>query len=230
MTVNRQRTQELAGGALARAAELGGYLTTGKRHRRQTFAFDGRTYHYHSALYNTTWINERTVELPIVIDAMGRRSGSRILELGNVLAHYGASRHTVVDKYESARDVHNVDVVDFSDEQGFDLIVSISTVEHIGFDEDVKDPDKPARAMRHLAGMLRPGGEGLVTIPLGYNPTLDERLLGADPAFGELCGLRRVSADNRWEQMSIQSLRETRYGTPYPSANGLIVARLQPVA
>ena len=132
----------------------------------------------------------------------------------------------MVDKYEAAPGVLNQDILDFQDARGFDLIVSISTLEHTGFEEEVPDPDKPARAAAHLASLLAPGGTAIVTFPLGYNPALDALVSSEPQTLGEIRGLRRVSADNRWIETEVADLLGARYGSPYPNANALVVARM----
>ena len=47
------------------------------RSRRGSFEFAGRRYPYHSQLYNTTWRNERAVELPIALGFLEGRQGPR---------------------------------------------------------------------------------------------------------------------------------------------------------
>ena len=56
------------------------------------------------------------------------QENKKILEIGNVLNHYFSFNHTVIDKYEEATGVLNVDIVDFDTNEKFDLVVSISTV------------------------------------------------------------------------------------------------------
>lgn len=220
------RARELLGGGLDRSSAWLGYATRGQIHRRRTFVFDGETYHYHAAAHNRTWTNERAVELPIVTRAVARAEGGRVLEVGNVLRHYGVSGHTVVDKYEVAPGVLNQDILDFHDARGFGLIVSVSTIEHIGFDEEAPEPDKPARTAAHLASLLAPGGIAILTFPLGYNPGLDALVASQPQTFGEIRALRRVSADNRWVEADVSDLLGAPYGSPYPRANALVVARM----
>lgn len=127
--------------------------------------------------YNTTIRNERAVELAVAFDWLAGCDGDG-LEVGNVLGHYGIAGHRVVDLHEQAPGVENIDV--FEIHGRFDWIVSISTVEHVGWD-DGRDPTGAAFAVTYLRSLLRPGGELLVTVPLGWNPPLDARLpLGAD--------------------------------------------------
>jgi len=51
-----------------------------------------------------------------------------------VLSHYFAVKHDIVDKYEIAPSVVNEDLVNFKPGKKYDLIVSISTLEHVGWD------------------------------------------------------------------------------------------------
>jgi SAM-dependent methyltransferase len=223
------RARDLLGGAIDRASAAISYATAAQAHRRRTFSLDGHTYHYHAAMYNRTWTNERTVELPVVMAELARCPRARVLEVGNVLAHYGVGPHTVVDKYEAVEGVHNLDILDYRDERGFDLIVSISTLEHTGFEEEVDEPDKPGRVVRHLAELLAPGGHAVVTFPLGYNPGLDDLVTREPETFGRMRGLRRISADNQWTECAVDDLRGVGYGHPYPSANALVVAMIPSV-
>lgn len=125
--------------------------------------------------YNDTIRNERAVELAIVFDWLTSRSGAG-LEVGNVLAYYGHTGHRVVDLYESGAE--NIDVFDVTGT--YDWIVAISTIEHVHWD-DRADPAAAAAAVSHLRTLLAPGGELLVTVPLGWNPPLDVALpLDAD--------------------------------------------------
>jgi len=61
--------------------------------------------------------------------------GKNILEIGNVLSRHIKLEHDILDKYETAKGVINEDIVDFKSEKKYDLIISISTLEHVGWDE-----------------------------------------------------------------------------------------------
>jgi SAM-dependent methyltransferase len=202
-----------------------GFATLGRLMRGREFRFDGRTFPYFVALYNTTWANERAVELPIALDALRRHEGKRILEVGNVLKHYVPSPHDVVDKYEEGDQAHRVDVMDFHPDRPYDLVVSISTFEHIGYDEDVRDPQKVLRAIEHVKAMLAPGGELLISVPLGYNAALDEQIRRGEPAFDETLFLKRTSRLNHWKQVPAAEAEGAKYGEPYRAANALLVGR-----
>ncbi len=173
-----------------------------ERWRRATngyrrFEFDGQSYRYLVDPYNTTWLTERAVEVPIV-EQLVREAESRdqsILEVGNVLAYYGKHDHVVVDKYEQAPGVLNQDIVDFSPGEKFGLVVAISTLEHVGWDERPKTPEKLIVALEKMRALVAPGGKLVVTMPVGYNDYLDKRLRDGDLGFDWLGAVRRR---HRW--------------------------------
>lgn len=186
---------------------------------RRSFMLSGETYHYFAGSYNSAWHNERTVEVAIALRYLHRHQGGRVLEIGNVLAHYVPVCHDVVDKYERHAGVRNVDVLEFSTDDGYDLIVSVSTLEHVGWDEEVDESDKPIRAVAHLVSLLRPGGTLLVTLPLGYNPHVDDALRRRAFDFEDVTFLKRISRDNRWRETAHTDLGLVRYAWPFPAAN-----------
>lgn len=192
----------------------------------RSFTVRGAEYFYFYHAYNETYRNERAVEIPIVWPLVARLAPERVLEVGNVLSHYFPTRHDVVDKFERAEGVQNLDVVDIDAARRYDLIVSISTLEHVGFDEQPKDPGKPARAIDHLRRCLSPAGRLVVTLPIGYNPQVDADLrAGRIPRDGAIC-LRRISRSNRWREVGWDDIQGARYRHPYHNANGLVILTL----
>ncbi|MBI5970620.1 MAG: methyltransferase domain-containing protein [Deltaproteobacteria bacterium] len=195
------------------------YFTVFKKGR---FAFDNRQYDYFYHRYCTTWKNERAIEVPIVMAEVEKRSGKRILEVGNVLSHYFNFPHDVIDKYEKGAGVKNVDVVEFKPPGKYDLIVSISTIEHVGFDETPKDPEKIVRALENLKSMLAPGGVLVSTLPLGYNPNMDSLLKSGRLAFDDRFCLRKAGPC-KWVQAAEDIIGASEYDYAATSANGLFV-------
>jgi SAM-dependent methyltransferase len=198
--------------------------------RREGFSFAGEQYSYLIHHYNTTWRNERTVEVPLAARMLEQRGAARSLEIGNVLGNYiGEARllpeREIIDKYEFAPGVENVDVIDHDPGQPYDVIVSISTLEHVGWDEDPQDSSKAIRAIERMHDWLAPGGELLVTVPLGHHPELDRRLLDGPAMFQGLRFMRRCSADNRWVEAKADEVRGTRYGSPFRFANAIAVGQ-----
>ena len=122
--------------------------------------------------YNETWRYERCVEVPYPRAFLASHLG-RGIEIGNVLSHYGSVTHEVFDKYERGGRVTNIDVVEL-DRHNLDFIVCISTLEHVGWDEPDKDPDKALRALELLRAALAPTGRMLISFRLGHHPTLTD--------------------------------------------------------
>jgi SAM-dependent methyltransferase len=193
----------------------------------RSFTFQGRSFPYFLHPYNFTWSNERAVEIPIVMDALRGCAGGRVLEIGNVLSHYVPARHEVVDKFERGRKVRNLDVLEVGGEAKYDLIVSISTLEHVGWDEEPKDPQKVIRAVHHLTDQLvKPGGRLVVTLPLGYNPPLDHLLAQGALPFTRTTHLRR-SGPTTWREAVWDEVAGCRYGEPWTAASGLVIGEVE---
>jgi len=197
---------------------------------RRKFLFKGQRYSYLYHMYNHTWRNERAVEVPIVWKMVREHPGRTILEVGNVLSHYFPVEHEIVDKFEKAKGVINEDVVDFRSTKRYDLILTISTLEHVGWDEDpgaksniLAEPTKIIKALENLRNHLAPGGKAVVTVPLGYNPQLDRSLLEGKIPFAERHCLKRVSGSNKWREVDWADCEGARYGSPYKFANAIVI-------
>ncbi|MEL7669185.1 hypothetical protein [Methanobacterium sp.] len=189
----------------------------------KTFYFNGKKYNYFYHMYNTTWENERAVEVPIVWEIVKKRKGKRILEVGNVFSNYFSVNYDIVDKYDVASNVINCDVCEFKSAKNYDLIVTISTLEHVGFDENSKEPTKILWAIQNLESLLNTNGELVVTLPIGYNSTLDKLLNNGKIQFTETHYLKRITKDNQWIEVNWDDIANVEYGHPFNSANGLIV-------
>ena len=190
----------------------------------RSFELAGRTYPYYYGRYNTTWHHERAVEIPVAWDIVSRFEPDRVLEVGNVLPHYFKTSHLVLDKDEADPRVVNTDVIDYVTDRRFDLVVTISTLEHVGFDySETAEPGKIVQAIDHLRGLLSPTGHLLITLPMGYNPHLDEFLRAGEIRFDRQLALQRISADNRWREVTWKEIARARYNDPYRGANGLVI-------
>ena len=211
--------EEGAGAVARRMAAWGAGLA---RPPRGEFELGGERYPFARRIYGLTWITERAVEIPVAQRLVERNREKRILEVGNVLSHYGPVTHEVVDKYERAPGVRNVDVLDLASEPAYDLVVSISTLEHVGRDEEPRDPGRAIRALDHLRGTLNPGGELLATVPAGYNPDLDRAL--ADGAH-ELRAMRR----RPWREVDPSEAFQSPYDFLVYSASAVLFVRADPL-
>ena len=191
---------------------------------KRCFQYDGRSLSYFYHRYNTAWRNERTVEVSIALDALAENTARRVLEIGNVLRHYDADTdHVVVDKYEEAPGVLNVDVTEFRSDRSFDLIVSISTLEHVGWDENPRDPEKPLRAISHLKTLLAPQGRLLITVPMGYNAILEHALEDGRAGFDKITYLERTRQSGLWEERLLDRIERRSFNDPYPGAGPVAV-------
>jgi hypothetical protein len=192
-----------------------------------SFTLDGLTYQYVRALYpNRPWRNERAVELALAKDFVDRRRETRTLEVGNVVSQYVDFPHDIVDKYERAVSVRNIDIVDLAGVEAYESLLSVSTLEHVGWDERPRQAGQVEKAYRVMRSSLQSGGEMLLTCPLGYNHELDA-LVAADALdFPSRHFLIRVSKDNRWEEADKGEALGRPYGSAYRNANALFVGRV----
>ena len=191
------------------------------------FEVAGRKYHYfYSFLYNRTWRTERSVEIPVMRDIVQQYRDKDILEIGNTLSYYIRCSHDTVDKYEQTQGVINQDVVDFRPAKRYDLIFSISTLEHVGWDETPKQPEKFVLAVDNLKTLLKPGGTIVFTVPLGYNSFMDQVIRENELKLDGAHYLKRLSM-NKWVEVSAADTADIRYDYPFPAANGIIIGTIR---
>jgi hypothetical protein len=229
-----ERTKTLGMGnplrrAVARLAEFARVriLYLRLRLRTPTFRLLGRRYPIQVSWYNRTWRNERQVELPPILEVVRRTDPGEILEVGNVLAHYGQAGHIVVDKYEDATGTLRVDVVDYHPGRSFRLIVAISTLEHVGWDEPEKDPAKFDLALDHLVRLLAPGGQLWATIPRAHNPGADAFLDHPREGFSVSFLVRRSPRPGDWAEVASATAAANPYRPEIPSAQAIGVVRYE---
>ncbi len=194
---------------------------------RATFTFQGETYNYFCQRYHWTWKNGRAVEVRVSRAIVEKHRGKRVLEVGNVLSHYFPIEHDVLDKYEKAPGVIREDIVDFQPAEKYDLVVSISTLEHVGWDEKSREPEKILTALENLSrNVIAPGGKIVITLPLGYNPDMDTLLLKNKIRFKNIGCLKRISLrNNEWREAQWDELWEegSRYQGGGYGANAIVI-------
>lgn len=195
------------------------------------FIFRNKEYYYF--VHENSWATERVVEIPIVLNYIDKNK--KILEVGNVLSQFVYVKWDIVDKYEKGKGVINEDIVDFKPKEKYDLIISISTLEHVGFNEQVglgemvksddeEDNNKIIEAIINLKNnCLKQNGEIIATVPLGYNKKMDKKLFDNKFGFDELFFLKRISKSNEWKEIEKNDVIEPQYGYPYPCANYICV-------
>ena len=182
----------------------------------QVFNFNGKEYKYFVHTYNDSRHNERAVEVAVALDLLQTHKNAKILEVGCVMPNYFSFKHDVVDKYDEGGDpeVIRCDIVDYNPKKKYDLIISISTFEHIGWDGGIEEKEKGTgkiiTALEHAKTLLESGGVRMVTMPLGYNKELDQLLKDKKLAFDELYCMRRGEY-NEWEQIDLDEALKQDY-------------------
>ena len=181
--------------------------------------------------YNMTWAGERMVEIAIGKMLLDRHANARILEVGNVLSHYFPARQTIIDKFERGPGVTNVDIIDYRPAERFDLILSISTFEHIGFDDETtgSSGDKILACIRHCRTLLSPAGRLILTFPTGYNPDLDRLLRTREIGASQIDCLWRIGRRS-WQPCSLETAFQHPYRSRFPYGNALVVAEFGPLS
>lgn len=196
------------------------------RGTRGSFRLDGEEYPYLFHRHKATWLTERAVEVPVVQRIVDRTRG-RVLEVGNVLTHYRAQRHLVVDKYERAPGILNRDALDLGDLGEFELVVAVSTLEHVGWDEEPRRPEAALDAVTALRERVAPGGRLVLTHPVGYNPHLDDALRSEAVTLERTSALRRAGGRTRWEQVPPEEAWRAPYDFLLYSARAVVIAELK---
>ena len=188
------------------------------------FRFNGRDYKYFYCGFTSG--TERCVEIPIVMgyvnSIMDSKRGVDILEVGNVLPYYHKFNHSVVDKYERGKGIINDDIVTFKPHKKYDLIVSISTIEHVGWDEVPKEPGKILKAIKNIRHLLKSGGSAIITIPVSYNREFDRLYKSGKVKFDEAYYMERTGK-YEWVQSTYKKIKRLKFNSPFPCANGLII-------
>ena len=156
---------------------------------------------------------------------VNEHENKKILEIGNVLSHYFYFDHVIVDKYEKGKGITNIDITEFNPNEKFNAIISISTIEHVGFDEEVKAPGKAFRAIEKVVKLLSENGYALITVPLGYNPEIDDIIRNetVNLHFSKIIYLKRISQLNSWVETTMEDAICRKYGDRYPNANSIAV-------
>lgn len=190
----------------------------------ETFQFQGKDYHYVFQRYCTTWKNERCVVLPIAWDILSeyQKRGKKILEVGNVTSYTYPIVHDVIDKYENTKRIMREDVVEFKTSKQYDLIFSIVTMQHIGYNESPRDPKKVLRAMQNLKNILAHNGKIVILHGMGENKEMDELIKNGLLGFERQYYLMKVSG-YKWKEAGWEDVKDLPYDYWTPSARGIVV-------
>lgn len=190
--------------------------------QRNKFVYSGIQFEYF--LHPYTWNTERAVELPVAHWFLRQNFGKHILEVGNVLSHYYPVSHDVVDKYEPGIRVINSDIVTFVPRRKYDVVVSVSTLEHVGYDEQPQNPNKVRTAFDNIfRNVLKPKGILFFTAPTGYNPFFDKYVRSLfNKSHAKLHFFLRTG-NTSWREASWEKIRNAQYNKPFPCANAIVI-------
>jgi hypothetical protein len=184
--------------------------------------FNGITYSY----INGRFINvgcERDIEIPIIMDLISSYNKENTLEVGNVLNSYGLIDTDVLDKYEIGDGIINKDIRIYKSNKLYHCVVSVTTLEHVGKDDDPKESNGIISAIRNILDLLFDGGCLFFTVPVGYNKDMDQLFRDNKVPVSELYAIKRVSEDNKWEQCSIEDALTHQYGYPFWATNSSLI-------
>ena len=202
-------------------------------HNNDKFILDGKAYNYyfHPRIAKTgpSWKNERAVTIPIIWNVIQeyRSKGKNVLEMGNVLSYTFKVDHDIVDKYEISDGVINEDIVDFNPNKKYDLIVSVLSLQSVGWDEVPQDPPKILRAIEHLKRMLSSDGKIIIAVGWGWNQYFDNLLFEKTFEFEKQLYLKKENG-YRWIQVeNIDGIVESKYNEKIPTATAIIIGTIE---
>lgn len=230
----------------------------------QTFIYRGKALYYNRIRYNNP--TERGIEVSIAFDfLLTAPKSSKILEVGNVLSFYenilsdfiGIRSRRIIDKFEYDLGVDQVDLMDLPSIEKYDVIVSVSTVEHIGqglepsgsYGESIyiRDLEYPLKAICKIYDLLALNGKALITVPFGklldgewyiqfsenYLELLSKKYSIPDDSIS-MTFFKKVSMDEnfsklnqQWQEVDVSELNQTEYNWPFPCANAIAIIELK---
>jgi SAM-dependent methyltransferase len=197
--------------------------------------------------------NERSVEVPWALQRVG--SARRVLDVGCSTSDYLAElaraepiegRRVYGLDPDAPRPIRNVGALKGTivappfPTACFDLILCISTVEHVGLPiyGQHEFPHGDILAMRHMRRLLAPGGRLLLTVPFGraqVNPWFRvydrgglRRLAGGFRMLSAALYRLRPEGEGRYEPCGAADLRGAGYDFEHMRAEGVALAELAP--
>jgi glycosyltransferase involved in cell wall biosynthesis/SAM-dependent methyltransferase len=202
---------------------------------------------------NTT---ERVVEIPWTLS---RYEGEqRVLDLGYAFAS-GVYLSALLDMGIPA--LHGLDIAVLSvpgmhrvaadarvlpyRDRSFDLVLCVSTIEHLGLDNtryglpfEQRDPGAPLRSLKEIARVLAPGGRLVLSIPFGrreergwmfqHDADSWEELVGGSPLTVVEQETFRLDAEGWGRVNDLRAMGLLSYGDEAPAAKGVLCAVLTP--
>jgi SAM-dependent methyltransferase len=184
-------------------------------------------------------VTERIVENALVLRSLAENA-RRILDFGGVesvlplqLAALG-KEVWVLDgrRYPFAHEnLHAVqadvlrDPLPFT--EGFDAVISVSTIEHVGLGRygDTLDERGDHHAVELLWRLVRPGGQLLATVPAGrpanqrgYRVYNEDRLHAVFPSVSRVLWFMKDGRQGTWREVSVDAVHDLVYEQPFGEA------------
>jgi SAM-dependent methyltransferase len=197
--------------------------------------------------------NERSVEVPWALQRIG--GARRVLDVGCSTSDYLAElaqdephrgRRVYGLDPDAPQPIRNVGIVKGTvvappfPTASFDLILCISTVEHVGLPiyGQHEFPHGDILAMRHVRRLLAPGGRLLVTVPFGraqvnpwfrvYSGGSLRRLMSGFRALSVAFYCLRADGEGSYEPCRAADLRGAGYDFEHMRAEGVALVELAP--
>lgn len=225
---------------------------------KESFILNGKSLYYNRINFNN--IAERAVEIPIALNFYNQITPeSKVLEIGNVMANYedsfrintGFKLRRVIDKYEVALGVENIDIMDVVETEKYDFIISISTMEHVGQEDSIPlDFEAPLKGIAKIYDLLEIGGKSLITVPFGkiingrgfiqfsqsYINLLSTKYQIPSSAISKSY-LKRIATEigaenprQLWIQAEESELSDVEFSWPWPYGNAIAAIELTKLA
>lgn len=191
---------------------------------KKEFRLNGVQY---GSFYNhLSWRSERCAEIGLAKSWLDKYKGKRVLEVGNTTHFYFPTSHDIIDKYDHRNGCLEIDLFDYNPSKRYDMIFSISTLEHVGWDEKPRQAGKFLPALEKLRALLNNHGILLFTVPIGYNSEIDQLVKNGAVPF-EHHFLKRVSQYNEWQEVDSGQASMAKYGRPYLFGNVIMVGSIE---
>lgn len=130
----------------------------------RTFTFDGSKYIYETGKYDLARLNERAVEVPIAAKLL--ETNDNVLEVGNVLRHYGHRPYMVIEGGKEFVVNYLLGKWSTAPTPIYDCSICIGGLAHLAVDDAID-------MVQQIKGALKPGSPYLFTIPHGSNEDID---------------------------------------------------------
>jgi hypothetical protein len=170
-----------------------------------TFQFAGEVFKLFVSNHNCGWpparMTERAVELPLADCWLETVDATRVIEIGAVTPYYWPRRvPCVVDPYDR-HPLVTMKASLFDVDLSAGSVLSVSTFEHIGIG-DYGLPVDSTLAEKAFRKVFKESQSFLITVPVGYNETLDDFLFQSDRSKDDIVVryLARSALGNDWRE------------------------------